>query len=73
MYRGEYNFLFLTLLLRWTDLGCEVYVGSSVQQQLGHAHVLIVGRDVERCETSLQRKGRDGRGECKDKVYLYHN
>lgn len=39
---------------RGADLGGEVDVGSSVQQQLGHAHVLVVSCDVQRREASLQ-------------------
>lgn len=56
--------------LRWTDLGDEVNIGSSVQQQLGDAHVLIVGCNVERRETSLQREKWQNKGENKDNYDL---
>lgn len=56
--------------LSWTDLGGEVNIGSSVQQQLGDAHVLIVGCNVERRETSLQREKWQNKGENKDNYDL---
>lgn len=64
---------FGTLQLRYTDLGGEVYIGSSIKQQLCNTHVLIVCCNMEGCETSLQRK-------CENRVkimiipiYLYKN
>lgn len=51
----------MTVVPLWgwgSDLGGEVDVGSSVQQQLGHAHVLVVSRDVQRREASLQTQSK---------------
>lgn len=56
--------LYLMQKPRQTDLGCEVYIGSSVQQQLGNTHILIVGSNMERCETGLQRHTK---GKCERK------
>ena len=59
------------LWLRGTDLGGEVDIGSSVEQQLCNAQVLVVSSDVEGREASLDREEERERALERDVFILF--